>query len=103
MKYLSGDPNDQSLRKVEKDVLIPKIMRDRAKHIHCKEQVKAFEECCKDQGLLMVVSCQAQNSALKDCLTQWYQNEDFKEECKAIYLRNRTQYRLTGIPNKDTY
>lgn len=42
-KYLSGgpyglgDPNDKSLRKVEKEILIPKLMRDRTKAVsYCR-------------------------------------------------------------------
>ncbi|KAI8125470.1 COX assembly mitochondrial protein like protein [Lucilia cuprina] len=95
-----GDPNDLSLRKVEIEVLIPKIMRDRAKETHCSNEVKAFESCCKDQGILMVATCRKQNSALKECLANWYRNETFKEECKQIYLQERSEYRRTGIPKK---
>lgn len=75
-------------------------MRDRAKELHCNNQVKAFEECCKDQGILMVATCRKQNAALKECLTTWYGNEAFKEECKKIYLEERSEYRRTGIPKK---
>lgn len=95
-----GDPNDKSLRKVEVEVLIPKIMRDRAKEIHCTEQVKSFEGCCKDSGVLMVISCRKENSHLKECLGKWYKNEAFKEECKQIYLQERSDFRSTGIPKK---
>ncbi|XP_075168052.1 COX assembly mitochondrial protein homolog [Haematobia irritans] len=95
-----GDPNDKSLRKVEIEVLIPKVMRDRAKELHCTQEVKAFESCCKDSGILMVVSCRKENSHLKECLTKWYQNEAFKEECKQIYLQERSEFRSTGIPKK---
>jgi len=35
-----GDPDDRSLRKVEEQVLIPKIMRERAKAEKCVEEVK---------------------------------------------------------------
>jgi hypothetical protein len=48
LKTFSGHPDDKSLRKVETEVLIPKIMRDRAKAEKCVPEVKAFEECCKD-------------------------------------------------------
>uniref|UniRef100_A0A1B0G9B8 COX assembly mitochondrial protein n=1 Tax=Glossina morsitans morsitans TaxID=37546 RepID=A0A1B0G9B8_GLOMM len=95
-----GDPEDLSLRKVEMEVMIPKVMRDRAKEFHCNKEVKAFESCCKENGISMVITCRKENSALKDCLTSWYQNENFKEECKQIYLQERSEYRRTGIPKK---
>uniref|UniRef100_A0A0D9RBD5 COX assembly mitochondrial protein n=1 Tax=Chlorocebus sabaeus TaxID=60711 RepID=A0A0D9RBD5_CHLSB len=65
-KLSSG--TNQHLRHVEKDVLIPKIMREKAKE-RCSEQVQDFTKCCKNSGVLMVVKCQKENSALKECLT----------------------------------
>jgi COX assembly mitochondrial protein 1 len=74
-RKIEGDPNDRSLRKVEKEVLIPQIMRDRAKKEKCGVEVKAFEECCKESSILMVVKCRNENSLLKNCLAGWYKNE----------------------------
>ncbi|EDW03699.1 COX assembly mitochondrial protein homolog [Drosophila grimshawi] len=96
-----GDPNDTKLRNVEREVLIPKIMRDRAKVEHCAKEVADFEECCKSSSIFMVATCRKQNSALRDCLAHWYQDETFKAECKAIYLQERADYRSTGIPKKN--
>lgn len=96
-----GDPNDKSLRKVEIDVLIPKKMRDKAKDEKCVEQVKNFTDCCKNNSLLMVIKCRKENAALKACLTRWYEDEDFKNLCKEEYLEERTQFRRTGIRQKE--
>lgn len=35
-----GDPNDKRLRKVEKDVLIPQKMRDKAREEKCVKEVQ---------------------------------------------------------------
>lgn len=88
------------MRKVEKEVLIPKIMRDRAKKEKCVEEVKAFTECCRETNLLMSFKCQTENQAMKDCQLKWYSDEEFKNECKEIYLQQRKEYRLTGVPQK---
>ncbi|XP_048204545.1 COX assembly mitochondrial protein homolog isoform X1 [Perognathus longimembris pacificus] len=93
------DPAEQHLRHVEKDVLIPKIMREKAKE-RCSGQVEDFTKCCKDTGILMVVKCQKENSALKECLTTYYNDPAFYEECKMEYLKEREKYRNTGIPTK---
>lgn len=95
-----GDPNDRTLRKVEVEVMIPKLMRDRAKETKCVDEVKAFTECCKSSSILMVVKCRTQNSALKDCLANWYKDEGFKKECTEEYLALRSEFRRTGIPIK---
>lgn len=95
-----GDPNDRRLRKVELEVLIPKIMRERAKTEKCIPEVQQFEACCKDSGLFMAVKCQQENEALKDCSLKWYRDEQFKAECTEIYLEERAEFRRTGLPKK---
>lgn len=77
-------------------------MRDRAKQIHCKDVVAKFETCCKSSGIKMVFSCRKETADLKECLTRWYNNEDFRKECKEIYLQERSNYRSTGIPKRET-
>ncbi|XP_072945135.1 COX assembly mitochondrial protein homolog [Epargyreus clarus] len=91
-----GDPNDRTLRKVEVEVLIPKLMREKAKSEKCIKEVADFTECCKNSSVFMVVTCRDQNSALKSCLSNWYQNEDFKKICTQEYLDQRSEYRETG-------
>ncbi|XP_046521729.1 COX assembly mitochondrial protein homolog isoform X1 [Equus quagga] len=90
---------EQHLRHVEKDVLIPKIMREKARE-RCFEQVQDFTKCCKDSGVLMVVKCRKENSALKECLIAHYNDPAFYEECKMEYLKEREEFRKTGIPTK---
>lgn len=48
----------------------------------------------------MVVKCRKENSALKDCLTSYYKDPAFYEECKMEYLKEREEFRRTGIPTK---
>lgn len=76
-------------------------MRDRAKTEKCIPEVAAFEACCKDSGIKMVLTCRDQNDCLKACLSKWYQNEEFKAECRGIYLKQRSEYRMTGIKKGD--
>jgi len=89
-----------SLRKVELEIVIPKKMREKAKEEKCPSQVAAFSDCCKDHGLLMVVKCRKENDALKECLTQWYNNAEFRQQCTDEYLRERAEYRRTGVRKK---
>ncbi|XP_049854305.1 COX assembly mitochondrial protein homolog isoform X2 [Schistocerca gregaria] len=95
-----GDPNDKSLRKVEVEVLIPKKMREKAKTDKCAKEVEDFNKCCKESSLSMVIKCRKENDALRDCLTRWYQDEDFKRECQEEYLSERSEFRRTGISPK---
>lgn len=75
-------------------------MREKAKVEKCFEEVKAFESCCKDNSLLMIITCRNQNDHLKTCLGRWYQDEAFKKECTEIYLNERSEFRSTGLQKK---
>lgn len=88
------------LRHVETDVLIPKMMREKAK-VLCAEKVEAFNLCCKDSGLFMVLKCREQNAALKGCLTVHYKDPAFFEECKREYIQEKMEFKKTGIPSKN--
>ncbi|XP_039383049.1 COX assembly mitochondrial protein homolog [Mauremys mutica] len=94
-----GTAEEPELRHVEKDVLIPKIMREKAREL-CSDKVQAFTECCQESGFLMVVKCRQENAALKECLTTYYNDPAFYEECKIEYLKQREEFRATGIPAK---
>lgn len=98
--FNTGDPDDRSLRIVEKEVLIPKIMRERAKKEKCKAEVDAFTKCCSGSGIPMIFKCQDENREMQECQKRWYQDETFKNECKEEYLKERREFRLTGIPKK---
>ncbi|XP_058805147.1 COX assembly mitochondrial protein homolog [Phymastichus coffea] len=95
-----GDPDDRSLRKVEQDILVAKKVRDRAREEKCIPEVAAFNACCKDSSFMMVFTCQKQNTAMKECLVRWYQDQAFWEECKDQYLQERSEFRRTGEPKK---
>lgn len=69
--------------------------------IHNVNHVAAFNECCSSSSIAMVVTCRSQNSALMECLGQWYKNEEFQNICREEYLKERSEFRTTGIKKKD--
>lgn len=75
-------------------------MRERSKKVKCLAEVREFEQCALDNGILLPFKCQPQNHKMKDCLGYWFNNEAFKEECTQIYLDERSEYRRTGISKK---
>ncbi|XP_038051645.1 COX assembly mitochondrial protein homolog isoform X2 [Patiria miniata] len=92
--------NDETyLRNVEREVLIPKKMRDKAK-VQCAQYVDAFTKCCQDSGLAMAIKCRKENSELKECVTKYYKDPEFFEMCKQEYLAERAEFRATGITKK---
>lgn len=94
-----GDPDDKTLRKVEQEVVIPKLMKEKAKKL-CHEEVKAFNECGKLNGLLLPFKCRKENRAMQDCTIRWYQTPKFVEDVTNQFLEDRADYRRTGISKK---
>ncbi|XP_064597357.1 COX assembly mitochondrial protein homolog [Liolophura sinensis] len=95
-----GDPDDKSLRKVEREILIPQKMKEKARKYKCATEVKEFGDCAKEKGLLMPFMCRSLAKSLELCLSKWYKDEDFIKECREEYLEERTFYRQTGIRQK---
>jgi COX assembly protein 1 len=48
----------------------------------------------------MVIKCRNQNNRLKNCLTDWYNNQQFREYVTELYLNERAEYRRTGVQKK---
>uniref|UniRef100_A0A2K5P5I8 COX assembly mitochondrial protein n=1 Tax=Cercocebus atys TaxID=9531 RepID=A0A2K5P5I8_CERAT len=79
----------QHLRHLEKDVWIPKIMREKARE-RCSERLQDFTKCCKNSGILIVGKCHKENPLLKECLTAHY-NDPEKFRKTGISTKRRLQ------------
>ena len=96
-----GDPNDKTLRKVETNTLIPKKVRELARTEKCNIQNMEFAKCAKDAGLLMPFNCRKARDDLYQCMEQYYNNPEFVQKVTEEYLAERSEYRRTGIGEKD--
>eukprot|EP00075_Anas_platyrhynchos_P016662 XP_027305915.1 COX assembly mitochondrial protein homolog [Anas platyrhynchos] len=140
-----GAAENSKLRHVEKDVLIPVIMRDRAKEL-CSDKVQGWIQekpvqislvlpLFKNNKIPATVSVRNVNQQLSNgigsdtssggaslralviirigtylfhilicntvfCLSCSYSDPSFYEECKTEYLKQREEYRATGIKKK---
>ncbi|XP_037682435.1 COX assembly mitochondrial protein homolog [Choloepus didactylus] len=54
----------------------------------------------EEQPLCLGQWCRNENSALKECLTSYCNDPAFYEEFKMEYLKEREEFRKTGIPTK---
>ncbi|XP_073342172.1 COX assembly mitochondrial protein homolog [Pagrus major] len=95
----TANADEIKLRHVETDILIPKMVREKAKEL-CAEKVEAFNHCCKDSGFFMVFKCREENAALKECLTTHYKDPVLFAECKQEYITEKLEFERTGIPAK---
>lgn len=81
----------EHLRHVETEVIIPKILREKAK-AKCDDLVQAFTQCAKGRTVSILWTCRKENQAMKDCLTGHYQDKELFEECRQEYLKKREEY-----------
>merc|ERR1712071_589651 len=49
----------------------------------------------------MVIKCREENAAMKECLTKYYKDPAFFEECKQEYIKEKLEFLRTGIPAKN--
>ena len=60
------------------DKLLREINNERALDL-CKDKMKAFADCAKEKGLMVVVACRKQNTAMNKCLSSFTNEEAFQE------------------------
>eukprot|EP00038_Savillea_parva_P006660 m.165095 g.165095 ORF g.165095 m.165095 type:complete len:127 (-) comp12511_c0_seq1:148-528(-) len=83
------DPDD-NLRKVEIDVVIPKMMKKEAIK-RCDTVVKQFTECCKGRTISIMWACREANEALDVCLRNNLTDDDFLRE-KKNFIKLRAEH-----------
>lgn len=84
------------LRKVEKDVLIPRYMEHKITHELCSEPAREFAECAKAKGLRVVIDCKSLLKKFEECTNRWFRDEEFKKQCEQEYLAKRKKFQETG-------
>lgn len=95
---------DPNLRKVEKDVLIAKYMRDYARKVSCADEVQKFTDCCqqqnekgKIQGLLAFRTCGEESRVMMECQNEKFTDPAFYFEMKEIYMRDKKIFKMTNV------
>ncbi|KRZ70718.1 COX assembly mitochondrial -like protein [Trichinella papuae] len=91
-----NDPNDLTLRHVERDTVIPKRVQERVKKEKCKEFYDSLSKCLSKNGFTRIWRCYHERDKLNECLLTWYYNPEFIHECTQQYLDDRSEYRRTG-------
>merc|ERR1711936_990938 len=89
--YGLGDPDDQTLGKAEKEILIPQKMKAKAKVERCADGIRGFGECAKEQRFLMPFKCREVGRQTQKCLEAAYQDPAFVALCTQEYLRERSE------------
>ncbi|KAE8740932.1 hypothetical protein FOCC_FOCC013544 [Frankliniella occidentalis] len=93
-----GDPDDRSLRKVEKDILILNMVRDRVHKEKCSAEAAKLDKCGGEAGLLVTFKCGKEKDELIECSKRWFHDEGLRNECTEEFLKQRSYYRRTGKP-----
>nr|XP_020452538.1 COX assembly mitochondrial protein homolog [Monopterus albus] len=117
----SADSEEIHLRHVEKDVLIPKLMREKAR-VRCAEKVEELPKmkttdvhriCSSmsktpgsklDKGFKLYASSYIHDYKGRATLflsSTSYKDPTFFEECKQEYIKEKLEFERTGIPAKN--
>lgn len=91
------------MRKVEKEVLVPRMMEYKINHELCNEENRLFAECAEKNGLMVVVRCREVFNTFKACSNRWFKDEAFQKEMEKEYMQKRDKFRDTGEATKSPF
>lgn len=86
------------LRKVEKQVLIPRHLEYKINHELCREESRIFSECAKESGLMVAMNCKESLKKFHACSNKYSNDEEVKKQVEKEYLEKREYFRRTGKP-----
>ena len=98
---------DPSLRRVEKDVVIPKMMKKLAKQEECVSEIEHFNQCCKKykpktlDSFLTFRRCKEESQVMMECLNNKFVDFDYYLKCKKIYMKDKKLFVLTKVGKKE--
>eukprot|EP00056_Hartaetosiga_gracilis_P020471 m.19567 g.19567 ORF g.19567 m.19567 type:complete len:112 (+) comp8482_c0_seq4:173-508(+) len=84
--------DDNHLRRVETDVVIPKMVQESAK-LKCADFLQAFSDCAKGRTVSVIFKCKEENKRMQDCIIANSQQSDYDRE-KQIFLEKKHNHRL---------
>ncbi|KAH7720706.1 Protein F01F1.2 [Aphelenchoides avenae] len=92
-----GDPEDKTLRKMEADTLIPKMMNHEVEDKLCREQFMALADCLLREGQPYGLwRCRKPRDVYNDCKVAMFADPAFRQRKTEEYLAKRTKSRETG-------
>lgn len=90
--------SDNKLRKVEKNIVIPRYLEYKINHELCNAESKEFADCARIKGLKVVVDCRTLLKKFQDCSNKYYKDEELRKQVEKEYLEKRAHFRATGQP-----
>ncbi|XP_066912082.1 COX assembly mitochondrial protein homolog [Clytia hemisphaerica] len=90
--WATGD----KLRKIEEEVLIPNLMKKKAKVI-CKEYMDSFGKCVDGRTISIAWSCGAERDAMKSCLKAQLDKPSLYSEARREYLQEREEFQQSYV------
>lgn len=91
------------LRKVEKEVLIPRYLEYKINHELCREEARLFSQCAKEAGLRVVFDCKDLQNSFKECSNRYFNDEETRKQAERDYLEKREKFRRTGQAEKSPF
>lgn len=94
---------DTHLRKVEKEVLIPRYVEYKITNELCREEQRLFAECAKVSGLRVVIDCKPLMRKFEECSNKHWRDGEVRKQVEKEYLEKRKRFRETGQAEKTPF
>lgn len=89
--------HNPQLRKIEKNVLIPRLAEKKINNELCHEEKKLFSDCAKREGFKVVTNCRDPLKLYEVCSNKLWRDEQFWKQMEKEYLEKRQRYQDTGV------
>lgn len=94
---------EPKLRKIEKNVLIPRYLEYKITHELCAKEAKDFADCSRAAGFKVVVDCKGFMNNLKECTNKYWNDEDVRKQVQDEYLAKRKKFQETGEAERSPF
>ena len=91
------------LRKLEREVLIPRHLEYKITHELCSAEAKDFAMCAKEAGFRVVIDCRQVRKLFEECSNRYWRDESVRKQVEEEYLEKRRKYRETGVSEKSPF
>lgn len=91
------------LRKVEKEVLIPRYLEYKINHELCREESRLFSLCAKESGFSVITACKELQMQFKECSNRYFNDPEIRNQAEKEYLEKRERFRKTGQAEKSPF
>jgi len=91
------------LRKVEKEILIPRYLELKINTELCHNEFADFMKCAKEKNFRLVTDCKDIYKVFGACSNRWFNDDELKKQVEQEYLEKKKRFKETGERTKSPF